>query len=294
MRPAHPLDAPPPPDHGTGARRASDGRTSGVAEVAGARLAYEVSGTGPPVVLVHAGIADGRMWDGQVEALAGDFTVVRYDARGFGRSPLPAAPFSRHGDLAALLGHLGIGRAHLVGCSMGGTTVLDAALAYPGLAASLTLVGARPSGTPPSAALREAWIAADGLAEAGDIAGAIERELRMWVDGPGQPAGRVDPAVRELVRRMEVDAFAWWDIEAEEIPLEPPAAGRLGEVAVPTLVAVGDLDWPDMVEAAAAMATGIPGARHATLRRTAHLPNLEQPAAFDALVGGFLRSLPPL
>lgn len=94
-------------------------------------FAYETAGAGRPLVFIHAGIADSRMWDGQFSALAGSFKVVRYDMRGFGRTPPAEGSYAHHEDLAALLTHLGLGRVSLVGCSMGSKTALDFALQYP-------------------------------------------------------------------------------------------------------------------------------------------------------------------
>ncbi len=106
------------------------------AELNGANFYYEKAGDGPPVVFIHAGIADGRMWNEQFEALAGSFSVTRYDMRGFGRTLPVDGPFSHHEDLAALLSHWGIARPSLVGCSMGSKTALDFALQYPDRAGS--------------------------------------------------------------------------------------------------------------------------------------------------------------
>lgn len=265
---------------------------TGVAAVDGTRLAYEVRGAGHPLVLLHAGIADARMWDDHIDAFAERFLVVRYDARGFGRSGPAVGNFSSHDDLAALLAALGIARAHLLGLSMGGAVALDTALEHPNLVSALVLAATRPSGLAPSKRLRDDWTAVDARVAAGDIDGAVELELRMWVDGPGRAPDDVDPAVRERVRDMNAALFVQPDA-ADPIPLDPPAVGRLHEIAVPTLVLVGDRDQPDVLAGAAALAAGIPGAARATIRGTAHVPNLERPAAFNRLVLDFLAALDP-
>ncbi|MDP9364254.1 MAG: alpha/beta hydrolase, partial [Chloroflexota bacterium] len=144
----------------------------------------------------------------------------------------------------------------------------------------------------PSQALRDAWTAVDERIEAGDIAGAVELELRMWVDGPGRTPEEVDRSVRERVREMDAALFAQPD-EGEPQPLDPPAAARLHEVAVPTLVLVGHRDQPDVLAGAETLAAGIPGARRAVIPNTAHLPNLERPAEFNRLVLEFLAGLDP-
>ena len=101
-------------------------------ETNGARIAYDVAGSGEPVLLVHAGVADRSMWDDQVEALRDAYRVIRHDTRGFGETETEAVPFSNRADIAALLDHLGERSAHLVGLSRGGQIVLDFALEFPG------------------------------------------------------------------------------------------------------------------------------------------------------------------
>ena len=115
------------------AARAQSGKhESGLAEVNGARLYYEASGKGPAVVLVHGGLVDSRMWDAQMKPLSKRFRVVRYDIRGYGRSPAPTVEYYPHEDLRALLDYLKIERATVVGLSLGGFGYMGAALAYVG------------------------------------------------------------------------------------------------------------------------------------------------------------------
>jgi len=260
---------------------------SGTVEVDGARLWYEATGRGYPLVLLHAGIADARMWDDQVATFAERYTVVRYDARGFGRSDPPVGPFSPRADLAGLLAALGIPRAHLVGCSMGGTVALDTTLERPDLVSALVVCGSTPSGYPRDETLVKGWEAVDEAFEAGDVAHAVELELRMWVDGPNRGPDAVAPAVREKVRDMDAALFAMPDT-GEPQKLDPPAMERLGDIRVPTLVLVGDQDQPSTVAAAELLAERIPNARQAVIRDTAHLPNMERAAAFNRLVLDFL------
>jgi 3-oxoadipate enol-lactonase len=263
---------------------------TGVVEANGARLPYEIAGSGFPLVLVHAGVADRRMWTGQFAAFAERYRTVRYDLRGFGDSVAAPGPFTHHDDLRALLDALEIDRAHLVGLSLGGKTALDFVLTAPERVAGLVLSGSSPSGAPASDKLRAGWKAVEELYEAGDVAGAIAYELRMWVDGPGRPEGSVDPPVRELVRQMEEVAFARYktDPPMEEGKLDPPALDRLAEVVSPTLLIVGDQDYQEKVEHARLMATEIPNARLEIVPNTAHMVNMEEPELFNRLVLEFL------
>ncbi len=214
-------------------------KESAFAEIDGARIAYDVTGDGHPLLLFHAGIGDRRMWDAQLPAFAQHFTVIRYDARGFGETRMPAAPFSPSADAIALLDHLGIARAHVVGVSMGSQTAIETAIAAPERVSALVAVAAR-TGMPVSETLRAGWERVNELEEAGDTPGAVEYELKMWVDGPERGPDAVDPQMRERVREMNAALFARDDVDGEELPLDPPAADRLAEISAPTLILYGD------------------------------------------------------
>jgi 3-oxoadipate enol-lactonase len=261
--------------------------TAGVAGVNGARIAYDVTGSGPALLLLHAGLGDRRMWDDQVPAFAEYFTVIRFDARGFGDTRKPDVPFSQYEDALGLLDALGLARAHLVGVSMGAQTAIDAAVAAPERVSALVAVAAR-TGMPVSATLRAGWDRVDEIYESGDVPGAVEYELRMWIDGPDRGPHEVDPAMRERVREMNAALFARDDEAGEEIPLDPPAADRLGDINAPTLIVYGDKDIHDVRAAAAPLAAAIPGARLAVIPDAAHLPQMERPEVFNRIVLAFL------
>src|SRR5260221_7947963 len=127
----------------------ADSAGSGVARVNGAAIEYDMAGAGFPLVLLHAGICDRRMWDAQLPALAEHWRVFRYDLRGYGQTDMPLGPFSHLADLEGLLAALGIERAHLLGCSRGGSLALDFTLAHPERVAGLVLVCSSPSGYQP-------------------------------------------------------------------------------------------------------------------------------------------------
>lgn len=261
-------------------------------EVDGARLFVEVAGEGAPVVLVHAGIADARMWEPQFAPLAARGRAVRYDLRGYGRSAMPPGPFSHVRDLLALLDALAIERAVLVGCSMGGKTAIDAALARPDRIAGLVLVNSALSGFGHGDDQPRQWddlLAADA---AGDLERICELEVQIWVDGPSRSPAEVDPAVRDLVYRMNLIALRTEAAGLGEEE-EPPSSAidRLGEIAAPTLVVAGALDQPWVLRAADLLVAGIPGAERAVVPDAAHLPSLERPTAFNPLLFAFLDRL---
>lgn len=268
-------------------------RTEGSAAVNGAALRYEVEGSGEPLVLIHAGICDRRMWDPQREAFAERYRLILYDRRGFGETRIAERrPFSNHEDLRGLLEHLGTESALLLGCSIGSMTALDFALEYPERVRALVLVapgvgGFDPGGEPPREL--DELIAAD---EAGDLERVNELEVRMWVDGPYRSPDEVEPRVRELVREMNRIALDNEEsLEGDERPLQPPAAQRLSEVGMPTLVIAGDLDQPETAVTAAMLEENVRGSRRVVVPGTAHLPNMERPAEFNEVVLGFLEPL---
>lgn len=263
---------------------------TGFAGINGTQFYYEVAGTGYPLVLVHAGIADRRMWDAQVRAFAQHYKVIRYDMRGYGKTAMVAGPFSHHQDLYDLLRFLGIEHAHLLGCSKGGTTIIDFTLEHPEMVSALVLVAATPSGYELRGDPPKQWDELVAAYKQHNFARASELEVQIWVDGPHRTPDQVDPTIRDRVREMNMIALA---TEASELgseqPLEPAAVNRLAELHVPTLVIVGDLDVPKLVTAGELLASKIVGAAKAVIPGTAHLPNLEQPEAFNQIVLDFLR-----
>jgi 3-oxoadipate enol-lactonase len=241
-----------------------------------------------PIVLLHAGVADRRMWQPLWEPLTNRRDVVRVDLRGFGDSSArPPGPMSPCRDVLDVLDDLGIARAHLVGASYGAGVAVEVAITDPGRVASLLLVAPGGALIPEMTdGLRAFAVAENAALEAGDLDAAVEANLATWVDGPGQPADRVDADVRALVGRMQRRAFeltADWD-DVEEDELDPPALERLGEVGVPTLVLSGALDVDAIDDASAAVLAGVSGARQVVWPDVAHLPSLERPDAFLALL----------
>ncbi len=257
-------------------------------------LAFEVAGSGPAVLLIHAGIADRTMWDPQWERWRDGCTVVRYDQRGFGKSADPTGPYTRFGDALAVLDAAGIERAHVVGASMGGRAALDLALAHPGRVGALVTVGSTPSGWGHSDDLLAAFEAVDAEYEREGLDAANELELRIWIDGPQRNPGEVDATFRAQVGRMNRAALEREETREragtnlEDDDLEPPAIGRLDEVQAPALVVTGRLDQPSVNAGAAAIAAGVQGASAIEIPGASHLPSLERPEDFERAVRPFL------
>lgn len=237
-----------------------------------------------PVLLIHAGVADRRMWDPIWQVLVRERDVVRLDLRGFGDSAeRPAGPGSLAGDVLAVLAHAGIDRCHLVGASLGAGVAVEVALTSPSALASLFL--AAPAGsllddiTPD---LRAFLDAEDAALDCGDLDAAVEANLAWWIEGPRRSAGQVDPAARALVARMQRRAFEvtadWDDVEMGE--LEPPVLDRLSEIAAPVLVLVGGFDLDTVHTAADRVVAKTARARRVDWPDVGHLPALERPADF--------------
>jgi pimeloyl-ACP methyl ester carboxylesterase len=252
----------------------------------------EVAGEGPELVLVHEGICDSGMWDEQWERYTREFRVLRCDLRGFGHTPLEPGVFSNAQDLAEVLEQHGFERAALLGVSLGGRVVLEVAIARPDVVSALVLVAPGLPGHDWSQAMQDAWGEEEAALEAGDLAEAVEVNLRTWVDGPRREPEDVDPAVRARVGEMQLRAFELQvpvGEAAEEELLVPDLAERLGDVQAPTLIVVGDEDVPDMQAIAERLEREIPGSRRETIASTAHVPSMERPREFDEVVLPFLR-----
>lgn len=255
-----------------------------------AGIAYDRAGPGggAPVVLLHAGVADRRMWDPLWPELTAGQDAVRLDLRGFGDSTdRPKDALSHADDVLETLAELGVDRCRLVGASLGAGVAVETALARPDAVDSLLLCAPGGSLIPEMRPQLRAFVTAENAAmEAGDLDAATEANVTWWVVGPHRAAADVDPAVRDLVRRMQRRAFeltADWD-DVEEREPEPPALDRLGELTAPTLVLQGGLDLDAIHEAARRVTEGVPGCRRVDWPDTAHLPSLEQPAAFLGLL----------
>jgi 3-oxoadipate enol-lactonase len=250
-------------------------------------LAFDEAGDGHPLALVHAGIADRRMWDPVWEAFAARFRTIRHDMRGFGETPLPNGPHAAWRDLAGLLRQLDATPAHVVGVSQGAGAVLELALAEPDLVDRMVLVGPGLAGWDWSEALRATWAEEVAAYERGELEEVAWINVRTWLDGR-RPAEAVDPDLRQTVWEMQRHALDLENDDAPAEPLEPPARERLGEVKAPSLIIVGALDQPDMLAIGEHLARSIPGARLEVMPGVAHLPPMEAPEEFVRLVSAFL------
>ncbi|MFB6516628.1 alpha/beta fold hydrolase [Streptomyces sp. NPDC056401] len=220
----------------------------------GGRIRAERAGDGPPLVLLHGSVHDGRLWDHVFAALARHHTVVRYDARGHGRSTPPTGPFRYEDDLLAVLDRFDFRSAGLVGLSMGGEVALDFTLEHPERVRSLTLIASSVGGYEwPRSPEMDAYAAARRGSVGSRIA---ELELALWASlGDRAPGFEViEPMVRE---NAEAGAAAE---KGHALDPAEDAVGRLDRIGVPTVVVVGDHDHPEIGVIAGRLADGIPGA----------------------------------
>ena len=251
---------------------------------------YEEAGTGAAVVLLHGGAMDLRMWDDQVPALAARHRVIRFDARGHGRSTTNREPFRQCDDVAALMRRLGVERATLVGLSMGAGAATDTALEYPELVSGLVVCGAGTN----EPAFTDPWILdiqrrQMDAQRAGDAATWIELFLHLGLIGPYRAASDVDPGVLARCREMITDTVRN-HVRPDAVPPSHVQGSweRLGEISVPALGIVGSLDAPDHRDMVDRFVAAVPGARKAVIGGTAHLPNMERPAEFNEVLLSFL------
>jgi 3-oxoadipate enol-lactonase len=272
------------------------GHVEAFVDVPGGRLFVVADGEGPPIVLVHAGIADLRSWDAVVPYLAGaGYRVIRYDTRGYGRSTTEDVEFSNRADLLAVIDARDIKRCAVVGNSRGAMIALDTVLESPERFVGFVWVGGGIGGfnegepTPEELELFDAYDLAE---QRGDIEAMADLDVRIWVDGVGQPQDRVPAEIREAVRDMDRPLVTPGRVMGRPIPLEPAANERLGELRVPTLIVAGALDATGTLAAARRLAEGTGRARNVTLRNVAHVVGMEAPERLAELVVQLLSGLP--
>ncbi|MFC9589477.1 alpha/beta fold hydrolase [Streptomyces sp. NPDC056944] len=239
---------------------------------------HDAGGDGLPLVLLHPGVGDSTVWDPVLPALRARRRVIRYDVRGYGRSPAPTAPYSPVRDLAEVLDRFEIERAVLVGSSMGGATSVDYALEAPERVAGLALFVPGVSGYEGLDA-GEFFERLEPLAKAGDMDAIVRLGLAAWGQaGGGRPES--DPVAAQFLR----DVLPAWFSNIGHQLTGPPAFDRLGEISAPTLLALGEQDRPEVVRCNEEMAERIPSCRLVRLAASDHYPTLREPERVARLI----------
>ena len=260
----------------------------------GGQLRFDEAGDGPVVLLLHPGLWDRRTWDDQMTSFpASGYRTIRYDQRGYGESSrLTGEPYSRVNDLVAILDHLDVEQAALVGVSMGGTLAIDATLEHPSRVWALVAAAADFSGFEPLQEEEDWWDEAgqgiEEAIEAGDLERAEDLRLKIWA-----PLGTDDPA-GATIRRIAFDNIHEMTMdESSAIEIDPPASVRLGEIDVPSLILIAEHDPPFMRRAGELLAREILDARKVVIEGADHVINVRQPEAFEDAVLPFLDAARP-
>lgn len=254
-----------------------------------ARIRGEAAGIGVPVVFLHAGMADRRMWAEQMRALAAEnYHVVAYDRRGAGETETPDEPFSHAVDLEAVLDRLGLNAVVLVGCSAGGALAIDFALEHPARVVALVLVSTAVSGaeTEVPQAVEELEEQIAYAIETGNLSRASRFAARLWLDGPTSGEGRVEGPARELFLDMNARVIGQPPLTGEDKP--DPAIDHLGLIAAPVMLIAGALDGADSLERHDEVAGALPDAVSLVIEDAAHLPSLEAPDEVNETLLQFL------
>lgn len=278
-----------PADHERRATASTVEPDTGRVRVPGSTLFYESAGSGSPVILLHGGNLDRRMWDAEFAALQRTHRVVRYDARGYGRSGPADTAFSAHDDLRVLMDALRLEKASLIGLSLGGRIAMDFALSHPERIDRLVLVAPGVSGGTWAEDADTAWLTrAREAATRHDTIGVA----RAWLGSAYIRTALRDSATARRVRQWVEDQTPFWggimrhqDLEVEATP---PAAGRLAELTAPILLVVGTADTPFILDVAQAIQTRAAHVRRVDLPGVGHMVNLEAPGPFLEAVATFL------
>ncbi|MGC1448726.1 MAG: alpha/beta hydrolase [Candidatus Sulfotelmatobacter sp.] len=254
-------------------------------DVEGSKLYYEECGTGPEaVVLIHDGIAHSAVWDDVWPDFCKHFHAIRYDRRGYGRTPASSTWYTETEDLAALLRQRKVSRAVLVGSSHGGELSIDFTLQYPGVVQQLVLVGAVVSGFPYSDHFLNRGMNNSRPFEKNDVSAGLANWAKdKYLLAPGHEA-----AQKHLLALLTANPQDM--THSDYARPTAPAIGRLHDVRIPTLILVGDADIPDVHAHAGAIEAGIPGSKRVVISDAGHLMYLEKPAEFSREVISFIES----
>ncbi len=259
----------------------------------GAVIRGEADGFGYPVVFLHSGVTDRRMWADQMQMLAEEgYHVISYDRRGYGETTTEDVPFNHLVDLEAVLDRLSVHAAIFIGSSMGGGLAIDFALEHPERTIALVLMGTAVTGAEGYEVdeeveqLEEAF---EYARERGNIGTANRIQAHQWLDGPYGEAGRVTGNARELFLTMNEIHLNHPPLKQEDFP--EPAFDNVHTIIAPTLLVVGELDCSDIIAIHEDLSEEIENAFAVVLEETAHFPNLERPDLFNPILGEFLEAV---
>jgi pimeloyl-ACP methyl ester carboxylesterase len=264
-----------------------------IADVNGVQLHFQRSGAGEPLVLVHGSWVDGRVWDIVVPLLSRSFEVVVYDRRGHSLSSCPPGQGSVHDDvddLAALIGFLALGPAHVAGASWGGSIALRLASARPELVRSVTahepplfdLLNAEAADLPELTELRSRLTTVEALLESGNLEGAA----RLYFDQVAEAPGGWDSLDRGLRSTLLANALTYLDQCRD-----PDALGiQVDELAAfggPALLTHGNRRPPLFNRIVEMVVAVMAGARSGAIPGAAHDPQTTHPGYYAQVIEEF-------
>ena len=261
----------------------------------GFRLYFEQTGTGTPAIFVHEFAGDHRSWEPQLRHFGQRYAAIAYNARGYPPSDVPPdiSSYSQNlaaDDIAAVLDHLGIERAHVVGLSMGGFATLHFGFRHPGRALSLTVAGCGYGAEPGQ---RERFRAEAEAVAAAILEEGMERFAERYAYGPTRVQfENKDPRGFAAFKRMLAEHSPRGSANTQlgcqrERPSLYDLTDEMKALTVPTLILTGDEDWPCLAPGLL-MKRNIPSAALAVMPNCGHGINEEDPAEFNRLVGHFL------
>ena len=272
--------------------------TSGIAEVNGTKLYYEMAGEGDVIVFVHGNVGDRRHWDYQFLSLSKDFKVIRYDVRGYGKSALPdpEIAYGNPQDLKALLDFLNVSKAHVCGLSMGSGTVVSFAIAYPEMCKSLIPIGPWAGG----------YCSGESITPACDSLSAVMGKLGSIAKEKGAKAATDyfwtgNNIFRNTVRSKEAldhllmigYDYSFWGFmnQRKRLPNQPIAIDHIKEIKIPTLIVTAQYDLEVCLEIAEVMNNEIPNSKLVSIENAGHCMNIEKPEVFNKLIVDFINDL---
>lgn len=240
----------------------------------GGRIYFYTFGEGEPILFIHGFTLDHRMWQPQIDFFKRTHQVIAYDARGFGKSSVPIKSYKHTDDLKALLNHLNIPSAHIVGLSMGGRIGASFAVEHPNMVRSLTLLDSALDGFA-STVNWEVHAKEAGLVTA----------KQNWFNHEIFEATRKRPEAMSAIRPIINDYTGWHWLHDDVIkPAKIPARARLYKIKAPTIIAVGENDLSYFQAIADVLAAGIPGSKKVIVPKAGHMTNLEAPEFCNKLI----------
>ncbi len=251
------------------------------------RLRYRDEGEGRPAIFIHGWTVDLDIWNPQSAAFARSLRIIRLDRRGFGRSGGVPGLDADCEDLLRLMDHLGVARSALIGTSQGARVALAMALRQPGRVAGIVLDG-------PPDEFGDSNSAGDGdfsIAAFRQLVrdGGVEAFRRAWRDNPLMKLYSTDPAVHALLAEMLARYPAQDLLEPAAEPSPGVGAAALARCAAPALVVNGHFDTPARLRAGERLAEALPRAERVLIPEAGHLPNLDNPVAYNEAIEAFLR-----